>query len=271
VRITGQGQNLNKYIAILDSKTAAVSVVCVAVTYACLRFNLAYDLNITLFSIAVIFPLVFTIREAFKRRDNALKFLSQFKSGLCSVHYCLEQCKKLDAAQRQEVTGLLNRTCVEFFAALSKDDGDIRAAEETVDEVILFIKRNSKAISNGNALKIIRFVQDVNEGMENTISLKTHGTPISMRAYCLVFVFMFPVVFGPTIAYHLPDAPLAFTYGLAILHGFVLISLYNVQVQMENPFDQIGLDDIRLEAFRFRALPDPATAAVAGDTPSKSA
>lgn len=72
---------MNKYLAIIDGKTLLLSAVCVGVTYACFRYNIGYDLNITMFSVAVIFPLVFTIREAFKRRDNALKFLNQFKSG----------------------------------------------------------------------------------------------------------------------------------------------------------------------------------------------
>jgi hypothetical protein len=95
-----------------------------------------------------------------------------------------------------------------------------------------------------------------------------HGTPISMRAYCLVFVFVFPFVFAPTIVYHLPDAPLVFTYGLAILHGFILISLFNVQTQMENPFDQIGLDDIQLEEFRFQPLPEFASAPLLDERPA---
>jgi len=246
---------MNKYLAIIDSKTASLSVVCVAVTYICFVYDIAYDLNITLFSIAVIFPLVFTIREAFKRRDNALKFLSQFKSSLCSVHYCFEQCRKLDRSERDEVAQLLDTASSQFFDALGTEEADIRPAEDTVNEIIHFIQRNNDAISNSLALKIIRFVQDVNDGMENTISLKMHGTPISMRAYCLVFVFMFPFVFAPTIVYHLPHAPAVLTYGLSVLHGFILISLYNVQVQMENPFDQIGLDDIQLDEFRFRALP----------------
>lgn len=245
---------MNKYLAIIDLRTLVLSIVCVAVTYLCFEFNIAYDLNITLFSIAVIFPLVFTIREAFKRRDNALKFLSQFKSGLCSVHYCFEQCRKLDAAACAEVSALLDKASSQFFDALGSEDSDIRPAEDTVNEIIHFIQRNNGAISNSLALKIIRFVQDVNDGMENTISLKMHGTPISMRAYCLVFVFLFPFVFAPTVVYHLPDAPVVLTYGLSVLHGFILITLYNVQVQMENPFDQIGLDDIQLDEFRFRAL-----------------
>jgi hypothetical protein len=245
---------MNKYLAIIDMKTLVLSVVCVVVTYLCYAFNIAYNLNITLFSIAVIFPLVFTIREAFKRRDNALKFLSQFKSSLCSVHYCFEQCKKLDAPRREEVARLLDTASSQFFDALGSQEADIRPAEDTVNEIIHFIQRNDDAISNGLALKIIRFVQDVNDGMENTICLKMHGTPISMRAYCLVFVFLFPFVFAPTIVFHMPDAPVVLSYGLSILHGFILISLFNVQTQMENPFDQIGLDDIQLDEFRFRAL-----------------
>lgn len=245
---------MNKYLAIIDIKMLFLGAVCIAVTYACFNYNFAYDLNITMFSVAVIFPLVFTIREAFKRRDNALKFLSQFKSGLCSVHYCFEQCKKLSEEQRAEVAQLLDKASSQFFDALGSEDADIRPAEDTVNQIIHFIKRNDAVISNGLALKIIRFVQEVNDGMENTISLKMHGTPISMRAYCLVFVFLFPFVFAPTIVYHLPDAPVVISYGLSLLHGFILIALYNVQVQMENPFDQIGLDDIQLDEFRFRAL-----------------
>lgn len=253
---------MNKYLAIIDLKTLVLSVICLAITYVCYAYNIAYDLDITMFSVAVIFPLVFTIREAFKRRDNALKFLSQFKSALCSVHYCFEQCKKLDANGCAEVSALLDKASAQFFEALSSENADIRPAEDTVNEIIHFIQRNDKAISGGLALKIIRFVQDVNEGMENTISLKMHGTPISMRAYCLVFVFMFPFVFAPTIVYHLPDAPMFLTYGLSVLHGFILITLYNVQVQMENPFDQIGLDDIQLNEFRFRALAPSTVTAV---------
>lgn len=245
---------MNKYLEIIDPKTLYVCVLCVAVTYCCFYFDIAYSLNITLFSLAVIFPLVFTIREAFKRRDNALKFLSQFKSGLESIHFAFEQCKKLDDDQRREVAALLTLISNRFFSTLESDTSDIRPAEEAVHEIIYFMRRNDKAISSSLALKVIRFVQDVNDGMENTVSLKMHGTPISMRAYCLVFVFIFPFVFSPTIVYHLRDTPLMVTYGLSALHGFILISLYNVQTQMENPFDQIGLDDIKLDEFQFRAM-----------------
>jgi hypothetical protein len=43
---------------------------------------------------------------------------------------------------------------------------------------------------------------------------------------------------------------------LNIVNGFVLISLYNLQDLLEDPFDQMGLDDIKLNEFQF-AEPDP--------------
>ncbi|MFT7286120.1 MAG: hypothetical protein ACI87W_000224 [Halieaceae bacterium] len=245
---------MNKYLAIIDAKACALIVLCIAVTYCCYRFDLSFNLNITLFSIAVIFPLVFTIREAFKRRDNALKFLSLFKASMGSVHFCFEQCTKLNPEKRAEVARLLHQVSASFFEALGSGDGNNRRAEEAINEVFYFIQRNRNAMSAGLILKIIRFIQDVNDGMENTISLKMHGTPISMRAYCLVFVFIFPFIFVPTIVHQMEGVPVLVTYLLSVLHGFILIALYNVQSQMENPFDQIGLDDIKLEEYRFREV-----------------
>jgi len=40
-------------------------------------------------------------------------------------------------------------------------------------------------------------------------------------------------------------------YILGLIHGFILILFYNVQEDTEDPFDQIGLDDIKLEEFGF--------------------
>ena len=41
-------------------------------------------------------------------------------------------------------------------------------------------------------------------------------------------------------------------YALSVLHGFILISLYNLQELIEDPFDQMGLDDIKLVEFEFK-------------------
>jgi hypothetical protein len=87
--------------------------------------------------------------------------------------------------------------------------------------------------------------------MENAMGLKMHGTPISLRAYCLVFIYVFPLVFIPTLVHAMQANQTWIVYGLSCLHGFILISLFNVQDDMEDPFDQIGLDDIKLDKFEY--------------------
>ena len=88
-----------------------------------------------------------------------------------------------------------------------------------------------------------------------------HGTPVSLRAYCLVFIYAFPLIFIPTLIHDLGENSRWIVYMLSMVHGFILISLYNVQEALENPFDQVGLDDIQLEEFRFEETgPTPESA-----------
>lgn len=258
-------------MAIIDQRTGALLLCCVVVTWLCIERNFSYNLNVTLFSIAVVFPLVFTIREAFKRRDAALEHLSLFKSGLVSVHYALEQSKRLSRSDKDHAANELQGIAELFLNTLSCKSHDNGQAQHRLNELINFVGKKRDDLSTGTVMKIIRFLQDVHESMDNTMSIKRHGTPVSLRAYCLVFVFLFPVVFIPTIVHHLYASPQWVIYTLSLLHGFVLISLYNVQVDMENPFDQIGLDDIKLDEFHFLRVEAGKKASASGKASGASA
>ena len=76
-------------------------------------------------------------------------------------------------------------------------------------------------------------------------------TPISLKAYCKVFIYIFPMIYTPTIINKIGlENPEWLTYFVVLLSEFILISLYNIQDDMEYPFDRQGLDDIKLEEFR---------------------
>lgn len=243
-----------KYLAIIDHKTGYVLFLCLLITYLCLTFDFTFNLNILLFSIAIIFPLVFTIRQAFRRRDNIIHLLSVFKSSLNAVYYCFANNNKLSDGSKASVAEKLQRISLQFFQVLSNNTYDCTEVRNRIDEVFMFLNENRDTISNGTSLKIIRFLKDAHESVENTVGLKMHGTPVSLRAYCLVFIYAFPLVFVPTLVNDLANSPAWVIYSLSVIHGFVLISLYNVQDAMENPFDQIGLDDIKLEEFYFQRV-----------------
>jgi predicted membrane chloride channel (bestrophin family) len=47
-----------------------------------------------------------------------------------------------------------------------------------------------------------------------------------------------------------PDKGPWITYFIVLVSQFILISLYNIQNQLEYPFDEEGMDDIKLDNFR---------------------
>jgi predicted membrane chloride channel (bestrophin family) len=94
-------------------------------------------------------------------------------------------------------------------------------------------------------------MKDLHESIENLHAINTHRTPISLKAYCLVFIYIFPLIYAPTIIFDVGlESNQGITYFIVLLTEFILISLYNIQDQLEFPFDDVGLDDINLNAFK---------------------
>lgn len=67
--------------------------------------------------------------------------------------------------------------------------------------------------------------------------------------YLLISLYVLPFLFTPNLVYNLHDDPRI--YLLNSINGIVLISLCNLQDLVEEPFDQMGLDDIKLDEFEF--------------------
>ena len=97
--------------------------------------------------------------------------------------------------------------------------------------------------------KLIKY-EEIQEGIENCLAIHIHRTPISLKAYCKIFIYIFPIIYTPSIINKIGvENPQWLTYFVIILSEFILISLYNIQDDMEYPFDKQGLDDIKLEEF----------------------
>ena len=62
-------------------------VISFASVFLCYHFEIFFKVDLTLLSIAIIFPLVFTIRGSFRRREKALEHLSQYRSAMKTLYY----------------------------------------------------------------------------------------------------------------------------------------------------------------------------------------
>ncbi len=245
---------MNKYLTIINNRTALAVSIAALTTFITLQKDFQYNFDLTMVSIAIIFPLVFTIRSAFRRREKALEFLSRFKAGLITVDSCFQENRKISEVSKQEISGIVRNISTSLIDYLSTGSCSLEKLNDEAGKVAAFIRANSDHIGNATALKIYRFMKDVYQGMENVVAIKQHRTPISIRAYCLIFIYIYPIIYTPALYNRLHEGigsnDAWVLYTLSMFSTFILISLYNVQEQMENPFDQHGMDDIRLNDFR---------------------
>ena len=202
-------------------------------------------------SIAIIFPLVFTIRGSFRRREKALQHLSKFRSALKTVHYFVMSNQELSVESKKEMTDILLNISEQTMDQLKNNGDNTKDLDEIIDKVLTFIVANDETVSKNLKDRTFRFMKDLHESIENLHAINTHRTPISLKAYCLVFIYIFPLIYAPTIIFDVGlENNQGITYFIVLLTEFILISLYNIQDQLEYPFDDIGLDDINLETFK---------------------
>ena len=221
-------------------------------TFIAYEFDINFNVDLTLISIAVIFPLVFTIRGSFRRREKALEHLSQFRSSLKTVHYFILSNKGLSDEFKNEASNILLEISENVIKHLKNSIYSTKDYDDVIEQVYTFIDEKEEFISGKIRDKVFRFMNDLHESIENLHAIHTHRTPISLKAYCKIFIYMFPLIYAPTIINNIgPETPQWFTYFIVIVTEFILISLYNIQDQLEYPFDDVGLDDIQLDNFRF--------------------
>ena len=241
---------MSRYLSIINYRTLITLALSLIVPLVAYQFKVVYNIDLTLMSIAIIFPLVFTIRGAFRRREKALEHLSLFRAGLKTIDNLIQFSPKISDADKLEGQEKINALNNALYNHLTTKNEDPAAFDIEYENFLSYIRAKNETITGGTREKIFRFLKDVLDSADNLIAIHSHRTPISLKAYCLIFIYIFPVIYTPTIINKIGfDNPSWLTFFIVILSEFILISLYNIQDQMEHPFDDDGLDDIKLKIF----------------------
>ena len=215
------------------------------------KYDIIFNVDLTLLSIAIIFPLVFTIRGSFRRREKALEHLSEFRSTIKTVKYFLMSNQELSDEYKEEIENILLDINHKVLDHLGSKNYKITDLDDIIHKVYQFVLDKNEQIPGKSRDKVFRFMKDMHESIENLHAIHIHRTPISLMAYCLVFIYIFPIIYAPTIINNVGEyAPQWITYLIVIFTEFILILLYNIQDQLEYPFDNVGMDDIDLDNFR---------------------
>ena len=216
-----------------------------------INFNMGFNVDLTLLSIAIIFPLVFNIRGAFKRRGKALEHLSQLRAALKTIYFYFQLTFNLTPHDKNKLEAILESISHEVVIHLRKNSVETDEIDRSIDELQEFVIHLKDDIPRRIRDRIFRYMNDLHEGFENVHAINIHRTAMALKAYCLVFIYVFPFIYAPTIVYNIGAIENYWVVCfIVVATQFILTSLYNIQDQMEYPFDDVRADDIKLDNFK---------------------
>jgi predicted membrane chloride channel (bestrophin family) len=177
--------------------------------------------------------------------------LSEFRSSLKTLHYFFSANDNLTLEHKTEIKNILQEVSDITIVHLRNRDSNTKDVDIALNKIYEFTMDSNKTLPRTLKDKVFRFMKDLHESIENVYAIHTHRTPISLKAYCKLFIYIFPLIYAPTIIYNIGAEHAQWVeYSIVVLTQFILISLYNIQNQLEYPFDNVGLDDINLDNFK---------------------
>jgi predicted membrane chloride channel (bestrophin family) len=251
-------RQIGHILVIFNLKTVIVTLFSVASTYLCHRFGFIADFPLTLIATAVVFPIVFAINGAYKRRENALMEYGNIKAHgralLFAARDWLPEQHKDVQVRIKTLLGQLLTACRGLFAGtiaqMSPGEEEVYRLFSRLSE---FIRENYRGggLASGEVSRCNQYLSKMLISFENLKHIFQYRTPRTLNAFSGIFITILPVIYGPYFASLAVEISPVLLYVTPILFSIILVSLDNIQQHLENPFDQIGEDDIVINAEKF--------------------
>lgn len=248
---------LKSIYLIINYKTFIVTILSLVSTWLCERYDIHADFPLNLVALAIVFPVVFSIDSAYKRRERALGYLSEFK-GICVALYQASRDwietnnSNYQEEIKQSLIGIY-RSVRELFARKEEDSPALeKKIFSEISELSVKLQEFRKhGLAGGEISRISQYISKISITLENMKTIYHYRTPITLRAYSKVFIYSFPILYGPYFVYTSRGYTSGLEYLMPVLFSFILVSLDNIQVHLEDPYDQVGEDDIKFDVEDF--------------------
>ncbi|MBX7125736.1 MAG: hypothetical protein K1X47_08595 [Cyclobacteriaceae bacterium] len=240
---------------IINYKTLILTALALISSSLCFHFGLTAKFPDMLIGVAIVFPVVFSIGSAFNRRETALQRLADFKGHAVAIYYgTRDWTSNKDNALPARAKQLI-REIMELMNTMFKSTHDDQWMDNEKKLYQLFsqlsgltMEMRNFGVQSGEISRVSQYVSKMIIAYDNMKIIHNYRSPVTLRAYSKVFIYMFPIIYGPYFASTFHDFSAQLEYVMPIMYSFILVSLDNIQDHLENPFDGVGEDDIRIEA-----------------------
>lgn len=246
---------LKSFSLIINYKTIIVTTLSIISTYVCYRLNLVASFPDMLVGVAIVFPVVFSIGSAYNRRENALQRLADFKGHAVAIYFATRDWttdKSSDLPQRmRDLIRDLFHVMRNMLAERKTDqwhDNEIKIYRMFSTLSTYTMELRGLGVQSGEISRVSQYVSKMIIAFDNMKVIHHYRTPITLRAYSKGFIYIFPIIYGPYFAKSFDSYSAQLVYVMPILYSFILVSLDNIQDHLENPYDNVGEDDIDIDA-----------------------
>ncbi len=251
---------LKSLFLIINYKTFVVMLVAVGSAWICGKFGIVANFPLTLIGIAIVFPVVFSIGSAYKRRERALQYLGDFKAHLLALYFASRDWVDPDRnGFSEEMKNKIIETYGTLRALFIAPKEDIERFEKQLfldlsELSNIILKFRDMGLPSGEVSRVSQYLSKLAVSLEQMKVILHYRTPITLRAYSKVFIYSFPILYGPTFEHMAEQYSYNLKYMMPIMFSFILVSLDNIQDHLENPFDQVGEDDIKFDVEDFSKM-----------------
>ncbi|MDH5397422.1 MAG: hypothetical protein OEX02_04705 [Cyclobacteriaceae bacterium] len=249
---------IRRFLLIINFQTMIISGLAVASTAICIHYKYEADFPLTLVATSIVFPIVFSIGGAYKRREVALKHYAEIKGYLRAMYFVardwLENPKPANVDKMRDI---IYNFFANFRIMFTNPKSELIVNEEKVydnfSDFSLYIKEElrGEGLPSGECSRINQYLQKMMVSFESIKHIYQYRTPRTLRAFSSLFIKILPIVYGPYFAFQAEKMSWGLEYVIPILLTMILVSLENIQEHLENPFDQVGEDDININVEKF--------------------
>lgn len=246
-------KNFN-FMVILQMLLAALSV------YVFKYFDISFDFHVSLFVSPIVFPLAFSINTDFQRREKVLEDLANFKSSAMLWFFCMREWKEggkltdewLNAVHLKVKNMMFNLREYLLTDKIERRQYIARCLYEDFSDANQLIERVRASDLPANTSIVSRVIHLLNMlclSFERLRVIREYRSPRSIRSFNKVLILFLPIILSPYFVYlSKKDYASGWSpYYIAVLVAAVFGALQGVQDKLDDPFDGMSEDDIKLQ------------------------